>query len=74
MKNPKSKIRFTKLQQFNTEEMNPKRIVILFLVGALYAVSALAQQEQKPAADDAAAIAKETGKSYRGANQFAFSE
>ncbi len=38
------------------------------------AVSALAQQEQKPAADDAAAIAKETGKSHRGANQFAISE
>jgi len=38
--------------------MNPNRIVILCLVGALYAVSALAQQEQKPAADDAAAIAK----------------
>ena len=58
MKNSKSEIRFAKLQQFNAEEMNPKRIVILCLVGALYAVSALAQQEQKPAADDAAAIAK----------------
>jgi hypothetical protein len=56
--NEKSEIRITKLQQFNTEEMNPKRIVILCLVGALSAVSALAQQEQKPAADDAAAIAK----------------
>ena len=58
MKNPKSKIRLAKLHQFNAEEMNPKRIVILCLAGALYAVSALAQQEQKPAADDAAAIAK----------------
>jgi len=54
----RSKNRFTKLQQFNAEEMNPKRIVILCLAGALYTVSVLAQQEQKPAADDAAAIAK----------------
>jgi hypothetical protein len=58
IKNPKSEIRFAKLQQYNSEEMNPKRIVILFLVGSLYAVSALAQQDQKPAANDAAEIAK----------------
>jgi len=53
-----NKIRNAKLQYFNAEEMNPKRIVIVCLVCTLYAVSALAQQEQKPAADDAAAIAK----------------
>ena len=38
--------------------MNLKRVVILFLISAFYAVSTLAQEEQKPASDDAAAIAK----------------
>ena len=38
--------------------MKLKRNAVLFLISTLSAVSALAQEEQKPAADDAAAIAK----------------
>lgn len=38
--------------------MNPRRFVILCLVSALSAISAFAQEEPKPAADDAAAIAR----------------
>ena len=49
-------------------------IAYIFLLSFLTAAPLLAQDEQKPAADDAAAIAKETGKSYRCANQFAISE
>ena len=38
--------------------MKLKRNAVLFLISTLSTVSALAQEEQKPAADDAAAIAK----------------
>ena len=38
--------------------MKLKRNALLFLISTLCAVSALAPEEQKPAADDAAAIAK----------------